>query len=265
MSKRIRNGKYVGRLCVICHKGCGPHLVVSADEDKELLRRFGTIKDEPRRGVVWHVCATCSTFAIDINSRIEMFCLMVATGLFAVVERLYPDVVAKHQGDVHRLLDHKQSASFAGSKHGSADFRLDRMTLFIAGPLAANYCDDKLNLFFCILFLRACCNHSDAAQKFMATWRKDVGNYLTLANYNADNAVAILDSIWKPEYNSKGFGQSFFVGILWWWWVVVVVMVVVLVVVVGGGGGCSMGGPRRPKGTQWTPTGGQGSPNHPRN
>jgi hypothetical protein len=201
-----RKGKrYEGRHCCLCGVPCGPHKQV-LEADKDLLERAGYSFQAQRAGSQWYFCALCAGLS-GVAERVYKFALMVSCGLVFFAQRCFPELRQIDSTGLRTVRSHMRQPSFKDTRHGAADFRLDRMSVYIYGPLADKYEGSPPgHVYFTIMFMRACCNDSSAAQSFVNAWALRGKGLLSPKTWDEELALGILYDIWDPDTHDMGYG-----------------------------------------------------------
>lgn len=193
------------RSCVCCATSIGINCqTVDNEDDKRDLVTLNMIQHEPRARATWFVCHLCSAACVGLSDRLLGFAIQIAAGLLHFCQRLYPNEDLANKCD-QRVVAYMQSAAFSETRHGAADWRLDRMSLYLYGPLADNYGDDKLGYFFCLLFARSCCNDSSAFQAFLKLWLQRTKKLLSIDSWNEELAIQLLKETWDNKTHDMGY------------------------------------------------------------
>ena len=76
------------------------------------------------------------------------------TGFFA--QRVHASTKSFRGAGLQKVRKHMNSPSFKDTRHGAADHRLDRCSLYIYGPLADMYADQRrCDICFMVMFARS--------------------------------------------------------------------------------------------------------------
>ena len=143
---------------------------------------------------------------MGVTGRLQKYTLMVAAGLLSFMRRVAPELAPLHAANLQPVAAHMNSESFKGTRHGSADYRLDRTSLWLSGPVNALYGDSVADFLFMVMFVRMCCNHNEAGQSFLARWRQQTGDVLRPSNWNAKLVLPLLLDVWNPTQHWTGYG-----------------------------------------------------------
>ena len=127
------------RHCCICGKHHVFTTYLVGQADLAILDRCGYTQHPPRSGAQHLACSVCQRMGVGVASRLRRYALMVATGLFVIISRTCPGLDELQGPALRAVRTHAQLASFRDARHGCADFRLDRCSLYITGPLNAMY------------------------------------------------------------------------------------------------------------------------------
>ena len=134
---------------------------------------------------------------------------MVAAGLYFFARRVFPNAPGWEEGaERHGVLkDYVESAPFKATRHGAADFRLDRMSLYLYGEVADMYASESLqDLVFIVLLIRSICNDSSALRQFFLAWRALERGLLTIATWDEDLVRQCVERVWDPSVHDMGYG-----------------------------------------------------------
>ena len=99
---------------------------------------------------------------------------MIATGLLNFAMRVYPCCPALQapllQSRYKKLLDNMNDSEYNNVKHGAADYRLDRCSLCLYGPMTELYQGNERGCLFVAMFTRMVCNDAAAIWLFLECW-----------------------------------------------------------------------------------------------
>ena len=195
------------RCCALCGQALLNMFVELNKEDETFLAAHGYLCSS-QQGVKQCVCPGCSGL-VGVSVRIRRYSSMVAAGFF-FLRRVAPNCAVLDSSPVPDVMLHMASPSFRETRHGSADYRTDRMSLWLSGPVRLLYGSDFIDFLVIVMFLRNCCNHSDAAEDFLTRWRAEVGDVLRASNWGAERAWSLLKVVWNPRRHWTGYGPRMF-------------------------------------------------------
>ena len=132
------------RHCVVCIAGCSNGRYQGL---QKFLTTHGYDLSKPSAGAAWFLCSCCVCLA-DVPNNMKLWSTMVAAGLLCTAMRLYPGHIDWEHKNLSRVKKHMLKASFTKTKHGSADYRTDRCSLFRYRPMRRAYSQDRISLFF---------------------------------------------------------------------------------------------------------------------
>jgi hypothetical protein len=206
--RKLGNGRtrrYEGRHCSLCSVSCGPHYELS-EKDRGMLEVSGCAFHPPRPGFSWYLCGPCAAGVDGIAERMSEFALMVSTGILFFVQRVFPQTASLDSTSIRKIRRHMKSASFKDTRHGAADWRLDRLSLYLYGPVADMYQDSHPSeICFAVMFIRCCCNDSDALQLFFGEWSSLGRGRLSPRSWDEDQALELLKMVWRPRQHDMGY------------------------------------------------------------
>ncbi|CAJ1372461.1 unnamed protein product [Effrenium voratum] len=206
----------MGRTFVCCDKPCGVHYPVPK-KGKTLLERFGYVDYGAGRnaGASWYFCGECGQALEGFQESLDMFSLMVGTGLWIAACRLYPAWCAKQRFPMRKRFEkYSKSSTFAETRHCQAHYRLDRMSVYLYGPcrdmcMAAR---DELGLLFCVALARTVLNNVENLEKFLLHYRADKGALPTPSTWSEAAAQRVLTQLQLPfvmGYTARFLPQNF--------------------------------------------------------
>ena len=119
------------RSCVCCGTSLGGESqpVDNADDRRDLVT-LGIIERKPRANAIWFVCRLCSAACVGISDRLLGFAIQIAAGLLHFCQRVFPNNDLADKCD-QRVVAYMQSSAFSETRHGAADWRLGRMSLYV--------------------------------------------------------------------------------------------------------------------------------------
>ncbi len=197
------------RRCAVCGGTCGGDFIVP---DLDVLRKHGLLCSEPRAGGKAYACRICRGIS-GLESYMAKFALCAAGGQLSSLKRLYPGHAAL-LGVHSSVWAYIECVAFKDTRHGAADYKLDRMSLYITGVVADHY-DDKLDLFFVLFFLRLTCNDSTAAQRLLRLWYDGTGSSFGMSTWDEGLALAALKVVWRRGEYGQGYTARFLPSYHW--------------------------------------------------
>ena len=170
--------------CAICNASVGTDSFRASEVLIDLLKQADYGKFRPRAGTCWYLGRKCREIQ-HTPAHFETFVLTVAAGLVYTASRLCP---ACDFSDLPSVCQRMREPSFANTRHGAANHRYDRCSLYIYGELPKYYAD-PVQLVFAIILVRCCINDSTPAAAFFRRWRP------SSFTWNEQYAINLMESV----------------------------------------------------------------------
>ena len=200
--------------CVICGTPLGSGSRFVEDEDYRMLMETG-LPREVERCTVPRACKHCRPTVDGLAAHVLSLAVLVAAGLLCFAGRVYRATSWEENTSWQQLNQYLTSPDFASTKHGMPDYRLDRMTLFILGPLKST-CEAKggsswrTKLVFGLVLARVLINDAEVCGNFFPVWLLAQGTLPCCHSFNAALALKLVSKLWVSEKHSTGFGVRLF-------------------------------------------------------